>query len=331
MAAALAAVHGKGEDMMARKAFWSLCLFGVLFFGYGGTQEQPRLKGEKATMDKILKLEDSAMEEWRKGNPMKWLEISADEIIYIDPGLTAPIVGKKAYLQYLEPLKGKIFYDASEYIRPRVALYGNTAVLTYNYHSLKKDKNGRLQRTSFWNTTEVYRLISGEWKIIHTHWSYIKHHLPESLEIKIPVLMKDAKPLTGTAAEIMRLEAGAMERWRKGDPGGFLDISAPDVTYFDTGTAIRLNGFGKLKKEYDMRVGKIHYDVMEFVNPRFQVFEDSAVLHYQFFSTMLNPDGTIKSRMPWNSTEVYAKRGGGWKIVHTHWSYINGQREGGGI
>ncbi len=282
-------------------------------------------------MDKILKLEDSAMEEWRKGNPMQWTEISADEIIYVDPALTAPIVGRKAYIQYLEPLKGNIFYDASEYVKPRVSLYGDTALLTYNYHSLTKDRDGRLQRTSFWNTTEVYRLIKGEWKIIHTHWSYIKHHLPESLEIKIPVLTKEAKPVAGTAAEIMRLETGAIERWRKGDPYGFLDISAPDVTYFDTGTAVRLNGFGELKKEMDKRVGKIHYDVMEFVNPRFQVFEDAAVLFYQFFSTTLNPDGTIKFRTPWNYTEVYAKTADGWKIVHSHWSYINGQRKDSGI
>jgi len=282
-------------------------------------------------METILKLEDSAMEEWRKGNPMRWVEISADNVIYIDPGLTAPIVGKKAYIQYLEPLKGKIFYDASEYLSPRVALYGNTAVLTYNYHSLSKDGNGKLRRTSFWNTTEVYRLIGDEWKIIHTHWSYIRHHLPESLEIKIPVLMKEAEPLEGTAAEIMRLEKGALERWRKGDPQGGLEIAAPEITYFDPDTPSRLNGFGELKRLYDGLVGKVHYDVMEFVNPRLHGDKNAAVLFYQFLSTTLNPDGTIKSRTPWNCTEVYAKTAGGWKIVHSHWSYINGQREGGGI
>ena len=314
-----------------KKALACSMLAGALILCPAQAAEQLSLKGGNATMDKIMKLEDSAMEEWRKGNPMRWPEISADDIVYLDPDLTAPIVGKKAYVQFSEALKGKIFYDASEYVSPRVAVYGNTAVLTYNYHSLTKNRNGKLERTSFWNTTEVYRLIGDEWKIIHTHWSYIQHHLPENLEIKIPVLTKEANPPGGAAAEIMRLETGAMERWRKGDPNGFLDISAPDVTYFDTSTPARLNGFGELKKEYDKRVGKIHFDVMEFVNPRFQVFEDSAVLFYQFFSTTLNPDGTIKSRTPWNCTEVYAKTAGGWKIVHSHWSYINGQRKDSGV
>ena len=293
-------------------------------------QKSPQ-KGEKVMMDEILKIEDSAMEEWRQGNPMKWIEISADEVIYIDPGLTAPIVGKAAYIQYLEPLKGKIFYDQSEYVSPKVARYGKTAVLTYNYHSLSKDKSDQLQRTSFWNTTEVYRLIGSEWKIIHTHWSYIHHNLPDSLEVTMPVLVQNDKPFEGIAAEIMRLETVAMERWRKGDPAGFLELSAPEVTYFDTDTPTRINGYGELKQEYDKRVGKIHYAVMEFIRPRMQVFDDTAVLFYQFFSTTLNTDGTIQSRIPWNCTEVYAKTASRWKIVHTHWSFIKGWRKDGGI
>ena len=43
-------------------------------------QKQPE-KGGRAAMDEILRLEDSAMEEWRKGNPMRWIEISADDVI----------------------------------------------------------------------------------------------------------------------------------------------------------------------------------------------------------------------------------------------------------
>jgi ketosteroid isomerase-like protein len=76
------------------------------------------------------------------------------------------------------------------------------------------------------------------------------------------------------------------------------------------------------------RKGKIHYAVMEFINPLVQVHGDTAVLFYNFFSTRLNPDGTIKTHTPWNCTEVFAKIDSKWKIVHTHWSFINGQRTG---
>jgi ketosteroid isomerase-like protein len=290
----------------------------------------PDLQGDDSFANVIFRLEDGAMEQWRQGKPLRWTEISADDISYIDPGLAAPIVGVKAYREYLEPLVGKVAYDGSEYVKPKVARYGNTAVLTYNYHSLSKDKDGLLKRTSFWNTTEVYSLIAGRWKIVHTHWSYIDHKLPDKLEVTIPIHFQE-KEVAGVPGELLALEAAAMERWRKGDPNGFLAISAPEVTYFDTGTQGRFNGLKELRAEYKKRENKIFYDVMEFINPRVQVYGDTAVLTYQFFSTVLNPDGTVKTRTPWHCSEVFAKIGGEWKIVHTHWSYIKGTREGGGI
>ncbi len=313
-------------------------ILGAAFFGlmlvslpFAQVFERPDLKSGKTVADRILGTEDSAMEEWRQGRPLKWTEISAEDVIYMDPALTAPVIGKKAYIAYLTPLAGMIFYDASEYVHPRVAVYGDTAVLTYNYHSRRKDGSGRLQRASFWNTTEVYRLVDGLWKIVHTHWSYIQHRAPARLDLSVPFRPGDAEPLAGAAAEIMRLERSAMERWRKGDPSGFLEICAPEVTYFDSGTPARIDGLDELKKEYGKRAGRIHYDVMDFVRPVVRVYGDTAVLFYQFFSTTLDADGAVRSRTPWNCTEVYAKTGGGWKIVHTHWSLIGGVRQDGGV
>jgi len=58
------------------------------------------------------------------------IEISAEDVTYIDPGLTAPIVGRDAYIQYLTPLKGKYSTTPRKYVDPKVAVYGDTAVLT---------------------------------------------------------------------------------------------------------------------------------------------------------------------------------------------------------
>jgi ketosteroid isomerase-like protein len=98
------------------------------------------------------------------------------------------------------------------------------------------------------------------------------------------------------------------------------------VTYFDTGTPRRLDGLEALKAEYARRVGGIHHEVMEFIDPRVHIHGDAVVLLYRHFSTYLNPDGSISYRIPWYCTEVFARLGGQWKIVHTHWSYINGER-----
>lgn len=272
----------------------------------------------------ILSLENGAMERWRQGDPWGWTEISAEEITYIDPGLTKPIEGLEAYKEYLKQFEGQINFQISEFIDPKIKRCGDLAVLTYNYRDAKTEADGSVIEQSLWNTTEVYCLLEGEWKIIHTHWSYINQKLPDSTEVPVLVEMSK-KGYEGVLGELMALESAAMERWRKGDPWGFTDISAPDVTYFDTGTPKRLDGLEALKAEYAKRLGKIHYDVMEFIDPKVQVHGDAAVLFYRFFSTHLNPDGSISSRTPWNCTEVFFKVEGKWKIVHTHWSYINGQ------
>jgi ketosteroid isomerase-like protein len=299
-------------------------ILGMLFSTslYSSTQDTIK-KGDQSMEEIIMSLENGAMERWRKGDPWGWTEISAEEIIYVDPGLTKPIEGLEAYKKYLKQFEGKINYQLSEFIYPKIKRYGNLAVLTYNYRDAKTEADGSIVEQSRWNTTEVYCLLDGEWKIIHTHWSYINQKLPEQTEV--PVLVRQSRiEYDGELGELMTLESAAMYRWRKGDPWGFTDISAPDVTYFDTGTPKRLDGLKALKAEYAKRVGKIRYDVMEFIDPKVQVHGEAAVLFYRFFSTHLNPDGSIASRIPWNCTEVFSRIDGQWKIVHTHWSYING-------
>ena len=302
-------------------------ILAVLFSTAHYASPQDQTKEEDKSMEEIImSLENGAMERWRKGDPLGWTEISAEEVIYIDPGLTKQIEGLEAYKNYLKQFEGKINYQVSEFMDPKIKRYGNLAVLTYNYRDAKTETDGSIIEQSLWNTTEVYCLLDGEWKIIHTHWSYINQKLPEQTEV--PVLIKQSEiKYSGILKELMALESAAMERWRKGDPWGFTDISAQEVTYFDTGTPKRLDGLEALKAEYAKRVSKIHYDVMEFIDPKVQVHGSAAVLCYRFFSTHLNPDGSIASRIPWNCTEVFSKFSGKWKIVHTHWSYINGESQ----
>ncbi len=273
----------------------------------------------------ILALEKGAMERWRNGDPWGWAEISAEDVTYVDPGLTSPIVGLEEYKAYLKQIEGKIHYQGSEFIDPRVVVVGDAAVLSYNYCSTVLTPEGRIAEQTPWNATEVYFRRGEQWKIVHTHWSFVSHRLPESVQVPIPMQLSPMK-FDGVLGEVMALEAAAMERWRKGDPWGFIEISAPDVTYFDTGTRQRLNGRETLRAEYARREGKIFYDVMDFVDPRVQVCGNMAVLTYRFLSTWLNPDGSISHRTPWNCTEVFSRLDGQWKIIHTHWSFIRGER-----
>jgi uncharacterized protein (TIGR02246 family) len=273
----------------------------------------------------ILSLEKSAMERWRNGDPWGWAELSAEQVTYVDPGLTKPVVGLEAYKTYLKQFEGNVRYQGSEFIDPRVVVVGDAAVLTYNYRSTTTSPQATGTSETLWNATEVYFRLDGTWRIVHTHWSYVRHKLPASVEVPVPVQFTH-KDYEGVLGEVMALESAAMARWDKGDPWGFIEISAPDVTYFDTGTPQRLNGLDVLRAEYAKREGKIHYEVMDFIDPTVQVHGDVAVLLYRFFSTHLNPDGSVSSRTPWNCSEVFARIDGQWRIIHTHWSFIRGER-----
>lgn len=272
----------------------------------------------------ILAMENAAMERWRKGDPWGWTEISADDITYFDPFLAKPVNGMAEYKTCMKQAEGNVNYQVSEFIDPKVVFFGNTALLTYNYRSKVLDQGGSEISQMLWNTTEVYFKRAADWQIVHTHWSFVNHRLPEKLEIPLPVEMTPVT-YTGVLGELMGLESAAMERWRKGDSWGFVDLYAPGITYMDSGTPARINGLEAMKTEYKAREGKIHYDVQEFISPMVQVLGDTAVLTYRFLSTTLQPDGSIRSRMPWNCTEVYVKLDGRWRIIHNHWSLIKGE------
>lgn len=275
--------------------------------------------------NEILSLEEQAMERWRNGDPWGFVELSAEDILYVDPGLTSPIVGLEKYRAYMKQIEGQVHYQRSEFIEPKTVIIGEAAVLSYNYRSTAFNEQGEIRFQTPWNATEVYFRTNNQWRIVHTHWSYLPHKLPESLEVPIPVQMSP-REYDGVLGEVLKLETLAMDRWRKGDPWGFIELSAPDVTYFDTGTPQRINGREALRAEYAKREGKISYDVMDFVDPRVQVCGEVAVLTYRFLSTWLNPDQSISHRKPWNCTEVFAQMAGQWKIIHTHWSFIGGVR-----
>ncbi len=120
-----------------------------------------------------------------------------------------------------------------------------------------------------------------------------------------------------TAAKILAMERAAMDRWIKGDPDGFLEISDPEVVYFDPLVAARLNGLEDLRKYYEPARGKIKIDHYEFIAPRVQLSDDNtmAVLTFNFVSHGSAGDTR------WNTTEVYRlNRNKQWRIIQTHWS-----------
>lgn len=116
---------------------------------------------------------------------------------------------------------------------------------------------------------------------------------------------------------VIDLEQAALRRWCAGDPSGFLDLSAPDVVYFDPFLRERLDGFDKLKAYYESLRGKILAPKYEMIEPYVQEIGDVAVLTFRFNSCGAEDE----TPMRWNCTEVYRRMGENWRIVQTHWSF----------
>ena len=121
------------------------------------------------------------------------------------------------------------------------------------------------------------------------------------------------------ADAVIALERAALDRWGKGDPGGFLETYAPDVTYFDPTTERRVDGHDAITAYYRPFTGKIKIPRYEMIGPKVQRRGDVAVLTYNLRSEALQPGGT-QVTVRWNSTSVYARTGRGWKVIHSHWS-----------
>jgi len=116
------------------------------------------------------------------------------------------------------------------------------------------------------------------------------------------------------ADRIIAMEEAALARWCRGDPSGFLELSAPDVVYFDPFQERRVDGLAALSALYESLRGTISAERYELLRPLVQRAGDAAVLTFQFASY-----GSQALR--WNCTEVYRRDPAGWRIIQTHWSF----------
>ncbi|UCE24358.1 MAG: nuclear transport factor 2 family protein [Candidatus Zixiibacteriota bacterium] len=128
---------------------------------FAGDSEQ----GE--TQSAIAELEKAALTRWGNGDVFGYIELASEDISYFDPEQEKRLDGLAAFKELLVPVQGKIDIHRFEMPNWRVQLYGEVGILTFNL--VNYDSNDSVKTR--WNSTEVYHLENGEWKLVHSHWS----------------------------------------------------------------------------------------------------------------------------------------------------------------
>lgn len=161
-----------------RKAVLSMTF--LLLSGFAGSCGTPVQEGRDtvdSVFDELTAIERSALDRWVTGDPYGYLDILAPEVTYFDPNQERRTDGLDAMIALLGPIKNiKLpFTDARyEMIAPKIQHHGDVALLTFNLVNCGKLSGQPETVLARWNSTQVYRRIDGKWKIIHSHWSYIK-------------------------------------------------------------------------------------------------------------------------------------------------------------
>jgi uncharacterized protein (TIGR02246 family) len=128
------------------------------------------------------------------------------------------------------------------------------------------------------------------------------------------------------AAEILALERSALDRFNAADPQGYLDLYAEDVSYFDPQTDRRLDG----RRAMEERLAPVKDVKRPFTDPRYEMSNPKVVVHGDMALLTFNlvnygklPGQSAESVVSrWNSSEVYKRTGGRWRILHSHWSFV---------
>lgn len=95
----------------------------------------------------------------------------ADDYTEFNAVVPALVVGKPMAARfYTASLQSGDKNLVSEMINPHVQVYGDTAILTYNYAGMIKNGDGKMQN-SVAKSTRVYVKQGDEWKLVHANFA----------------------------------------------------------------------------------------------------------------------------------------------------------------
>ena len=95
----------------------------------------------------------------------------ADEYTEFNPNSPFRVDGKALAVQIQDVLSTENGRSVlAEMANEKVQVYGDVAILTYNYFGAVKDENGNIQQTPA-KSTRVYAKKNGKWMLVHDNFA----------------------------------------------------------------------------------------------------------------------------------------------------------------
>ena len=112
------------------------------------------------------------------GNVAEGFKNVADDYTEFNGDYSTRIDSKSTSMALAEPAgKAPGRRVAAEMLNPKVQVYGDAAILSYNFAGLIKNKDGELKPTKA-KSTRVYVKQNGKWKMVHANFG--SDHIPNN-------------------------------------------------------------------------------------------------------------------------------------------------------
>jgi len=102
-----------------------------------------------------------------------WMKTVADEYTEFNPDSPTRLDGKSLNGRLGDAFSsGSGEFVADEMVNEKVQVYGDVAILSYNYVGVTKDKDGKVE-SSFAKSTRVYVKKEGKWMLVHANFASV--------------------------------------------------------------------------------------------------------------------------------------------------------------
>jgi len=148
-----------------RKALFYRMLWAVMFC-VGSSVAQ----ADQTITNEIIALVKSEWAAEQNRNIVEKIKNTADDYTEFNDFAPTRVDGKTVAARLEEAgWKDSKVYVATEMLNPKVQVYGDTAILTYNFAGFRRNKDGKLDPDNA-KVTRVYVKQAGKWMLVHAHF-----------------------------------------------------------------------------------------------------------------------------------------------------------------